>query len=129
MEGRDMRDDLKAAVRSLRSSWSVSIAAWAVLTLAIGATTAVFSVVDAVVLRGLPFAESDRLVAVGERSTRPAQTPVGGRDPDALGFVAPQNYRDWADEQRVFTSMAAVGSGGSRFGEPPSSPSRLCRSE
>ena len=50
-----MRDDLKAAIRSLRSSKSFSIAALILLTLAIGASTALFSVVDAVVLRGLPF--------------------------------------------------------------------------
>ena len=41
-----------------------------VLTLSIGATTAIFSVVDAVVLRGLPFRESDRLVAVGELNVK-----------------------------------------------------------
>ena len=45
-----MRDDLNGAIRSLRSSWSVTVAAFVVLTLAIGATTAIFSVVDAVVL-------------------------------------------------------------------------------
>ena len=107
----EMRDDMKAAVRSLRSSWTVTLAALAVLTVAIGTTTAIFSVVDAVVLRGLPFNEPDRLVAVGERSTRPVQASAGTRDPDALGFVAPQNYLDWAEEQRVFESIAAVGSG------------------
>jgi len=107
----DMYDDLKAAVRSLRSSWNVTLAALTVLTVAIGATTAIFSVVDAVVLRGLPFSDPNRLVAVGERSTHPVQTPISSRDPDALGFVAPQNYLDWTAEQRVFESMAAVGSG------------------
>ena len=95
----------------MRSAWSVTVAAFAVLTLAIGATTTIFSVVDAVLLRGLPFEEHNRLVAIGERSTRPVQSPVNGRDPDALGWVAPQNYLDWAAEQRVFESMAAVGSG------------------
>jgi hypothetical protein len=43
-----------------------------VLTLSIGATAAIFSVVDAVVLRGLPFPESDRLVAVGEFNVKDA---------------------------------------------------------
>ena len=54
-----MRDDLKAALRSRRSSKGFTIAALVVLTLGIGATTAIFSVVDAVVLRGLPFDEHD----------------------------------------------------------------------
>ena len=62
-----MRDDLKAAVRSLASSKTFTAVALLVLTLGIGASTAIFSVVDAVVLRGLPFDEHDRLVAVGER--------------------------------------------------------------
>src|SRR2546427_7724057 len=89
-----MRDDLKAAVRSLRSSKGFTIAALIVLTLGIGATTAIFSVVDAVVLRGLPFDEHDRLVAVGERSSPSGRVAYPDRDLDALGFVAPQNYLD-----------------------------------
>ena len=106
-----MRDDLLCAVRSLRSNRGFTIAALIVLTLGIGATTAIFSVVDAVVLRGLPFDEHDRLVAVGQR---PAVTPTSGalsRDPALLMFVAPQNYLDWAAQQQVFESMAAVASG------------------
>ena len=106
-----MRDDLKGAVRSLRSNRGFTFAALIVLTLGIGATTAIFSVVDAVVLRGLPFDEHDRLVAVGQR---PAGTPTPAglsRDPARLMFVAPQNYRDWAAQQQVFESMAAIASG------------------
>src|SRR5688572_12516393 len=106
-----MRDDLLGAVRSLRSNRGFTIAALIVLTLGIGATTAIFSVVDAVVLRGLPFDAHDRLVAVGQR---PAVTPTSGalsRDPALLMFVAPQNYLDWAAQQQVFESMAAVASG------------------
>jgi putative ABC transport system permease protein len=64
-----MRDDLEVAVRSLLSTRGFTIAALIVLTLGIGATTAIFSVVDAVILRGLPFDEDDRLVAVGQRRT------------------------------------------------------------
>ena len=91
-----MADDLKAAFRSLRSSKTFTAVALIVLALGIGATTAIFSVVDAVVLRGLPFDEHDRLVAVGERrppgpnagsesrsrcrsAARPAELPRLGR--------------------------------------------------
>ena len=87
-----MRDDLKAALRSLRSSKGFTIAALIVLTLGIGATTAIFSVVDAVVLRGLPFDEHDRLVAVGERSRPSAQFGHLDRDPDDYGRVAPRQH-------------------------------------
>ena len=120
-----MRDDLKAAVRSFRSSITFTIAALIVLTLGIGATTAIFSVVDAVVLRGLPFDEHDRLVAVGERFSGDRRTFDPNRDPDALFAVAPQNYVDWAAEQRVFESMAAIASGWLTLREPGAEPESL----
>ena len=120
-----MRDDVKAAFRALRSSRGVTIAALVVLTLGIGATTAIFSVVDAVVLRALPFAEHDRLVAVGERRAPGTRSITDARDPDALGFVAPQNYMDWAAQQRVFESMAAIASGWLTLREPGTEPESL----
>jgi putative ABC transport system permease protein len=120
-----MRDDLKAAFRSFRSSTGFTIAALIVLALGIGATTAIFSVVDAVVLRGLPFDEHDRLVAVGERRAASAQGSRPNSDPDALAFVAPQNYLDWAGQQQVFESMAAVASGWLTLHEPGAQPESL----
>lgn len=119
-----MRDDLKGAFRSLRSSKDVTLAALVVLTLGIGATTAIFSVVDAVVLRGLPFDEHDRLVAVGERRA-PGSRGSNTRDPEALGFVAPQNYMDWAAQQRVFEWIAAIGSGWLTLRESGAEPESL----
>jgi putative ABC transport system permease protein len=119
-----MRDDLKAAFRSLRSSPGLTIVALIVLTLGIGATTAIFSVVDAVVLRGLPFDEHDRLVAVGER--RPLRNrPDLAQDPLAMTSVAPQNYRDWLAQQQVFESMAAVGGSVFTLYEPGGEPEDL----
>lgn len=120
-----MRDDLKAAFRSLRCSKSFFVAALIVLTLGIGASTAVFSVVDAVVLRGLPFDEHDRLVAVGERQRQRRRVPGDTRDPDALSAVAPQNYMDWAVQQRVFESMAAIASGWLTLHYPGGEPESL----
>jgi putative ABC transport system permease protein len=120
-----MRDDLKAAFRSLRSSKDVALAALIVLTLGIGATTAIFSVVDAVVLRALPFDEHDRLVAVGERRAPGSRSGSNTREPDGLGFVAPQNYMDWAAQQRVFESIAAIASGWLTLREPGVEPESL----
>jgi putative ABC transport system permease protein len=120
-----VRHDLSAAVRSLRSSKGVTLAALIVLTLGIGATTAIFSVVDAVVLRALPFDEHDRLVAVGERRAPASRSTSSTRDPDALGLVAPQNYMDWAAQQRVFESIAAVASGWLTLREPGVEPESL----
>jgi putative ABC transport system permease protein len=105
--------DLRNAVRALRAMPGFTIVALVVLTLGIGATTAIFSVVDAVVLRGLPFDEHNRLVAVGERGSpgggkkRPAG-PGPAPDPQAIGVVQPQNYLDWIAQQQVFASIAAV---------------------
>lgn len=94
--------DARHAVRSLRATPAFTIVALTVLTLSIGATTAIFSVVDAVVLRGLPYDESDRLVAVGELNVKDSS-------PSSLNLAAPQNFLDWRDRQDVFTGLAAVG--------------------
>src|SRR5688572_25854127 len=119
-----MLDDLKAAFRSLRSSKTFTVVALAVLTLGIGASTAIFSVVDAVVLRALPFDEHDRLVAVGERR-RPSPTADPTRDPLQLSPVAPQNYIDWAAQQQVFEAIAAIGFGALTLREQDAEPEEL----
>jgi putative ABC transport system permease protein len=58
-----LRRDVCHAVRSLGAARSFTLVALVVLTLSIGSTTAIFSVVDGVVLRALPFSDADRLVA------------------------------------------------------------------
>ena len=119
-----MREDLRAAFRSFGSSRTFTAVALLVLTLGIGATTAIFSVVDAVVLRALPFDEHDRLVAVGERRA-PGPTPDANRDPLAIGSAAPQNYFDWAAQQQVFDAMAAIAGGSFALREPGAEPEEL----
>jgi putative ABC transport system permease protein len=119
-----MRDDLKAAFRSLTSSWTFTAVALTVLALGIGAGTAIFSVVDAVVLRGLPFDEHDRLVAVGERRA-PGPKPEPNRDPQSVSSAAPQNYLDWSARQQVFEAMAAIAGGALTLREPGAEPEAL----
>src|SRR5262245_13969280 len=120
--------DLRQAIRALRGAPAFSLVSLFVFALGIGATTAIFSVVDAVVLRGLPFDQADRLVAVGERQAanpggpargagpkRPGSeymaAPVfGAGDPEALVAVKPQNWLDWVVQQQVFESMTAMAS-------------------
>lgn len=109
-----MFTDLRNAIRALRAAPGFTVVALVVLTLGIGATTAIFSVVDAVVLRGLPFDEADRLVAVTETNLAAGDT-FGSS-------VAPQNLMDWKARQDVFEGLAAS-AGGSGFtirgeGEP-----------
>jgi hypothetical protein len=96
-----MRDEFKAALRSLRTSPTFTAVALVVLALGIGAGTAIFSIVDAVVLRALPFDEHDRLVAVLEHdTTRP--TTFGG------GTTTSQMFLDWRRLQESFDGLTAV---------------------
>ena len=119
-----MREDLRAAFRSFGSSKTFTVVALLVLTLGIGATTAIFSVVDAVVLRALPFDEHDRLVAVGQRHP-PGRGLDPNRDPLSLSSAAPQNYMDWAAQQQVFESLAAIAGGAVTLREPGAEPEDL----
>lgn len=94
-----MLQDLRFAVRSLRANPGFTVVALAVLTLGIGATTAIFSVVDAVALRGLPFPRYDRLMLVEE--TNPTSKGLPG------GYVNAANFFEWRDQQRSFEGLAA----------------------
>ena len=94
--------DVRYGIRSLGATPSFAAVALAVLTLSIGASTAIFSVVDAVILRGLPFHEAGRLVSVGELNVKT------GSD-WGLNLVAPQNFLDWRQQQTAFTGLAAIG--------------------
>ena len=120
-----MLDDLKAAYRALKSSKTFTAVALTVLALGIGASTAIFSVVDAVVLRGLPFDEHDRLVAVGQRSTPSARAGGPTLDPQAVSSFAPQNYIDLVAQQQVFESISAIAGGALTLREPGAEPEEM----
>jgi putative ABC transport system permease protein len=93
--------DVRLAFRSLRGSPGFTAVAVVVLALGIGAGTAIYSVVDAVLLRGLPFDDADRVMAVGETDRlRPGPSW-------SVGAVAAPNYLDWVEMQTVFESIAA----------------------
>ena len=101
--GSRLAGDVRHAWRGLRATPGVTTSALAVLTLGIGAGTAIFSVVDAVALRGLPFPDNDRLVAVQETSLPDDGSPMAAAWP---------NYADWRARQRVFEMMAATARAG-----------------
>jgi predicted permease len=96
----DLTHDLRHTVRGLRRAPGFTLSAVAALSLGIGANTAVFSVVHAVVIARLPYAEPDRLVRVWE--TNPAQ----GID---QGPVSPGTFVDLRDRSRTLTSLAMFG--------------------
>lgn len=90
--------DLKYAVRMMLAAPRVTGTALFSLALGIGATAAIFTVVNAIILRPLPFVEPERLVAVWETS------PDNDRR-----WVAPANFLDWRKDARSFVQLAAYG--------------------
>src|SRR6266513_6453824 len=89
--------DIRYGVRGLVKRPGFTVVALVTLALGIGANTAIFSVLNAVVLRPLPYAEPEQLVTVWE--TGP------GNDKRS---VAPANFVDWRDQNTSFTSLAAT---------------------
>src|SRR5262245_33598341 len=91
--------DLRYAIRSLLKHKTFAAIAIATLALGIGANTAIFSLVNAVLMRPLPFPEPDRLVMVYE-------------DASAIGFPlsdpAPGTFNDWRKQQSTFDDLAAL---------------------
>jgi putative ABC transport system permease protein len=90
--------NLRYTLRQIMKNPGFFIVAVAALALGIGANTAIFSAVEAVLLKPLPYAQPDRLVMVWEDSSFigfPDNTP------------APANYMDWKAQNTVFTDLAA----------------------
>jgi predicted permease len=97
--------DLRYAARTMLRSPGFTATAVIALALGIGANTAIFSVVNAVLLRPLPFDQPDRLVQVWH-------TPPQATFPGMKEFaVSPANFIDWRNESRGFQAMAAYGFG------------------
>src|SRR5882672_1940889 len=91
--------DLRYGVRMLVKSPAVTLVAIIALTLGIGANTALFSVVNAVLLRSLPYGDAERLAIVWENRKSGTGNPQNTIN---LG-----NFYDWKDQNSVFVDMAA----------------------
>src|SRR6516165_7674249 len=92
-----MLEDLRFALRQFVKNPSVTIIAIFALALGIGANTAIFSVVNAVLLRPLPYPGADKLIVLRERSHTFER-----------GSVGYMNWLDWHAGQRSFTDLALV---------------------
>ena len=93
----DLARDTLYAARLLRRSPGFAAIALITLALGIGANTAIFSVLNAVLLRPLPYADPDRLVLIGERG------PTG-----SAGNVGYTTFLDWRDRSHAFEEMALI---------------------
>ena len=90
--------DIRFGVRMLLKSPMMTVIALLALTFGIGANTAIFSVVNAVLLRSFPYSDPERIVLVWEKRQ-------GGRtDQNVINLG---NFSDWKDQNQVFSDMAA----------------------
>ena len=88
-------NDFRYALRQLRKSPGFALVAVLTLALGIGANTALFSVINAVLLRPLPYPEADRIVTMSESA--PGQPEIS---------VSWQNFLDWKAESTAFEALA-----------------------
>ena len=91
-----LAQDLRYGWRTLLKSPGFAVAALLTLALAIGANTAIFSVVYGILLRPLPFADASRLIVVRETTPRVGDVSVSY-----------PNFQDWRAQSRAFSEMAA----------------------
>jgi len=89
---------LRFAIRMLTKNPGVTLVAVVTLALGIGANTAIFSVINGVLLRPLPYKNPERLVALWEK------VPTHGQ-----WRTAPANFLDWKKQSTVFEGMSAYG--------------------
>src|SRR5262245_30846035 len=90
--------DIRYAGRGLWKNPGFALIAVLTLALGIGANTVIFSVVNGVLLRPLPYDDADRLVTLRQNNTRTGLKEDG---------AAPGNFLDWRRQNQVFAKMAA----------------------
>jgi putative ABC transport system permease protein len=93
-----LRQDIGFGIRMLRRQPDFAAVAIFALALGIGASTAIFSIVDAVLWRPLPYPHADRIMSLAEQRPRESRW---------FGPIAPADYFDWRRDSRSFSAVAA----------------------
>jgi len=101
----ELQQDIFYALRTLRRNAAFTAVIVGALALGIGANTAIFTLIDAVVVRSLPVPHAEELVAVGD-PTRVNSMSIGTPRTDLLSYPL---YRDLRDQNHVFTGILASG--------------------
>ena len=91
----ELRDDVRFGSRQLRATPAFTLVAALTLALGIGANSAIFALVDATLLRPLPYGEPDRLVTIWETT-----------DTNPRSYASPPNMLDWNSRARSFDRIA-----------------------
>src|SRR3954451_10182490 len=98
--------DMIFAGRQFRRSPGFTITVVLTLALGISATTAIFSLVYGILLRPLPFPNSEQLVAIATLEFPPGVAPTNAAGADPIGSSYP-NFFDWRQRNRTFDSIAS----------------------
>src|SRR5262249_2275765 len=109
---RTLWQDARYGLRMLLKKPGFTLTAVITLSLGIGATSTIFSFVNGILLRPLPYQDSERLVLLGEIAAKRGNVSMG---------ISPLNFLDWREQNRVFTGVAAYHESGYSFtgsGEP-----------
>jgi predicted permease len=101
----ELQQDISYAVRTLRRNIGFTTVIVGALALGIGANTAIFTLIDAVVVRSLPVAHPEQLVAVGDPS-RVGSMSNGSPRTDVLSYPL---FRDLRDQNQIFSGVLASG--------------------
>jgi putative ABC transport system permease protein len=116
--------DVRHALRLLRAQKTFTLVVLATLTVGIGANTAIFSLLNGLLLRPLPYAEPDRLAVLFDSMVR---------DPNRTVHLTPLDFLDWRQQNRTFDGMAAYVGTGHTFagagGEPEIVPGQFVSSD